>query len=180
MGAATGFIPYVIQLLVGKSVKKFLALITLCCCLSISAAAREASELREYCAGTKAGIESTPERQKAVCLAMMRRAVDENIKQIFSYQAVERMADFLAARPDLLRPGVTHTDAVLALLSHWERAAEPGLSIDAKRLVGQGLVGAGAALLVGLIIMIPRWIWIGIRSDLRRRRERKADGVRKV
>lgn len=47
------------------------------------------------------------------------------------------------------------------------------LEVDLHQAIGHGIIGGGAALLVTLFLLIPRWIFIGMRSDFRHWRERK-------
>ncbi len=40
--------------------------------------------------------------------------------------------------------------------------------MDYKQAIGEGIIGAGSALLVGGVLLLCRWLWIGLRSDLGR------------
>lgn len=49
------------------------------------------------------------------------------------------------------------------------------IEIDLNEAINHGIASGGAALVVSLALMLPRWVFIGMRSDFRRWRERRAE-----
>lgn len=51
--------------------------------------------------------------------------------------------------------------------------------MDLKQVLGEGIIGGGAAAVVGLFLLLVRWLVMGFREDLRRwmakRRQKKLD-----
>lgn len=46
--------------------------------------------------------------------------------------------------------------------------------MDWKQAVGEGILGAGAAAVVSLPIVVLRWAYIGMKSDYRKFKEKRA------
>lgn len=147
-----------------------------CCCLGASAGAIETQELRSLCEGSSDQSEMSAPQQIAICTANMRLALTEEPRRFFDADSAAIFSDFLGRHPELMEPGTSTGEAVAAMFKEFEaRAAKRSIlqSIDWKQALGMGILGAGAALLFSLALLVPRWLWIGMRSDIRRRRERK-------
>lgn len=147
-----------------------------CCCLGAAAGAVETRELRSLCEGSSDQSEMSSPQQIAVCAMLMRQALDDEPPLFFDADSAALFSDFLGRHPELLEPGTSTAEAVAAMFKELEaRASKSSIfsSIDWRQALGMGILGGGVALIFSLALLVPRWLWIGMRSDIRRRRERK-------